>query len=100
MSTNAVCRRAGRVQTVTAAHPHIADGNASAAVARCASNRHVIGGGGRLTGSIASGNLAASRPLDGRDRGVVPDDGWKVVGFNSGGAPKRLVAYALCVRRG
>jgi hypothetical protein len=100
METYAVCRHRTGVKIENASHAGISHGSAGTAIARCADNRHVIGGGGRLTGPIAKAHLAASFPIDGPDFDVTPDDGWKVVGYNDAGKPKKVTAYAICVTTG
>jgi hypothetical protein len=102
METYAICRPNARVdaQVVATAHRGVAPGSVVTATAACSSNRHAIGGGGRFTGPIAEARLAASRPVDGGDADSVPDDGWRVAGYNASGTTKTLWAYAVCVTRG
>lgn len=96
----AVCRQLGDVFVNTGVNAEIQAGTAEAAVARCPNAWHVIGGGGRLTGPIGEAHLAASLPVDGPDADNVPDDRWRVVGYNGAGNLKKLNAYAICVKRG
>ena len=100
MEAYAVCRKAGRVARVSHRVGGIGADTADTATVMCAPTRHVIGGGGRMGGPIAQGSLAASLPVDGSDGDQIPDDGWRVVGYNHGGAAKALTAYALCVKKG
>jgi hypothetical protein len=100
METYAVCRTPGGVRKVGKTSPTIAATEDGSAVAKCPSTRHVIGGGGKVSGSIGAGRLAASHPVDGADADSTPDDGWKVSGYNATGPDKKVTAYALCVRKG
>lgn len=100
MEAYAVCRKAGQVARVSHRVRGIAGSSEDSATVLCAAGRHVIGGGGKMSGPISQGSLAASLPIDGRDRDHVPDDGWRVVGYNHGGAAKSVTAYALCVKKG
>ena len=100
MQTYATCRGSGGVRTTTTLTSGIAAGTADQATAWCPSDRHVIGGGGRLFGPIDEAHLAASMPVDGPDAGAAPDDGWRAVGYNETGGDKNVRAYALCVTTG
>lgn len=100
MEAYAVCRKAGQVARVSHRVRGIDASSGDSATVLCAAGRHVIGGGGKMSGPISQGSLAASLPVDGRDRDHVPDDGWRVVGYNHGGAAKSVTAYALCVKKG
>ncbi len=100
MQTYAVCRNAGGVKVYTARSRPIAAGAVRAVTVKCPGARHVIGGGGRISGAIAKAHLAASQPIDSKDARSVPDDGWRVIVSNDTGGPKRATAYAICVRRG
>jgi hypothetical protein len=100
METYAVCRKAGSVSVVRKTNAEIVAQTAEAAVAMCAPDRHVIGGGGFLSGPIDEAHLASSLPVDGPDADYVPDDGWRVVGYNQTGGAKKLVASAICVAHG
>jgi hypothetical protein len=99
METYAICRGKA-VATRTQLTTGIAADSAAQATAWCPSDRHVMGGGGRLFGPIDEAHLAASVPVDGPDAGAAPDDGWRAVGYNASGADKSLRAYALCVATG
>jgi len=99
MAAYATCRNLGGVTTVKKSVDLPAD-SAARATAACPASRHVIGGGGRITGPISEGRLVGSLPRDSSDRGDVPDDQWRVVGYNGGTEKKTLTAYALCVRKG
>ncbi len=97
MSTSVQCRRAGDVAKVSRTGSTMTSGHASTVTALCAPGRHVIGGGAKLSGPIAEAHLAASFPIDGSDADTIPDDGWRVIGYNDSGAGKTVTAYALCV---
>ncbi len=100
MSTYAVCRKKGDIATTNKTKSGIPSSGKQTVTAKCAASRHVIGGGGKLSGSIAAARLTGSRPWDGPDADDVPDDGWTVSGYNVSGVDKSLTAYALCVKRG
>ncbi|MFN8196216.1 MAG: hypothetical protein U0R80_18275 [Nocardioidaceae bacterium] len=100
MNGYAVCRKAGKVSHVSSRTTGVAADTAGRATVMCPASRHVIGGGGRISGTVSQGALAESRPVDGKDRDHVPDDGWRVVGYNHGGAAKTVTASALCVTKG
>ncbi|HSS67422.1 MAG TPA: hypothetical protein VLK34_02640 [Nocardioidaceae bacterium] len=102
MQAYAVCRPNGQIDSrlVAVEHKNVAPGTAASATALCGASRHVSGGGGRLTGRIGQAWLSASRPIDGSDADSVPDDGWRVTGYNSSGSSKSLRAIAVCVTSG
>jgi hypothetical protein len=101
MYTQVVCLRKPHKVVRKGAHKSgITAGSAATVTARCPKGRHVIGGGGRWSGSIDRAWLATSLPIDARDSDSVPDDGWRVTGYNSAGGNKTLTAFALCVSRG
>ena len=100
MAASATCRGKGGIDKVTKTRSGIAAADSGGATALCPGKKHVIGGGGKLSGPIGEAHLTASRPVDGADSDSTPDDGWKVTGYNVSGASKRLTAYALCVDSG
>jgi hypothetical protein len=103
MDTYAICRPNARVdaQIVATEHANVAPGSAAAVAATCSTGRHVIGGGGKLTGPISQAWLSASRPIDNAsDADSVPDDAWRVVGYNASGTVKSVWAFAVCVTNG
>ncbi len=99
MQVYASCRTLGNVKIVKHSAT-VAAGETATATAVCPASRHVVGGGGRITGDIGEGRIVASLPRDSLDRGDVPDDQWRASAYNSGTQPRTLTAYALCVRRG
>jgi hypothetical protein len=100
MSAYAQCRRDSDVVTVAKVGSNLVPGNSSTVTALCAPGRHVIGGGGKISGGILEAHLAASLPIDGSDADSIPDDGWRVIGYNHIGIDKVVTAYALCVTSG
>ena len=99
----AVCRPHAQIdsQLVAIEHQNVAPGTAATATALCGKSRHASGGGGRFTGRIGQAWLAASRPVDtASDADSVPDDGWRVAGYNATGAVKSLWSVAVCVSDG
>jgi hypothetical protein len=103
MESFAICRPNARVdsQIVATEHANVAPGSAATVAATCSSGRHAIGGGGKLTGPIGEAWLSASRPIDnGSDADSVPDDAWRVVGYNASGTVKSVWAFAVCVTNG
>jgi hypothetical protein len=63
--------------------------------ARCRSGERVIGGGWR--GQPLQ--VLASRPVDSRDTGKAPDDGWAMKArISSGGDPLAVVTHAICAK--
>jgi hypothetical protein len=99
MAVYATCRNLGGVTTVKKSVDLAAE-SAGRATATCPASRHVVAGGGRISGSISDGRLVGSLPRDSSDPGDVPDDQWRVVGYNSGTATRTLTVYALCVKKG
>jgi len=96
MTSDFVClrakpKRAAERTTVPAA-------KTKAVKATCPSKAHVTGGGARFSGDPGDGKLLASYPIDGRDADHVPDDGWKVQGYNTAPGPLTLKAFAICRR--
>ena len=101
METHVVCRATIDSQLVAAEHVNVAPGSAAAVAASCSSRRHAIGGGGKFSGPIGQAWLSASRPIDNAtDADTVPDDAWRVVGYNASGNAKSLWAIAVCVTSG
>jgi hypothetical protein len=103
METFAICRPNARVdsQIVATEHANVLAGSAGSVSATCSTGRHAIGGGGKLTGPIGEAWLSASRPIDNAsDVDTVPDDGWRVVGYNASGTIKSVWAFAICVTNG
>jgi hypothetical protein len=85
-----------RYPTVTApAQQH----SVSKATARCPGSTHVTGGGGSVSGAVASAFINSSYPVDGGDGDRLPDDGWRVRVYNSGDFAQTLTVAALCRRR-
>jgi len=58
--------------------------------ARCKGRAHALSGGG----SVGSGHIVESHPIDGPDRGKAPDDGWQVTLVTAAGFKTR--AFAVC----
>jgi hypothetical protein len=100
MEVYAICRKKPDVKQVHRSVTGLAAGGSAVATTHCPGDRHVIGGGGRLSGSLGEAHLAGSFPIDGADSDSTPDDGWRVVGANDTGADKSLTVYALCVKAG
>jgi hypothetical protein len=100
METYAICRANVDSKLVATEHANLVPGSAASVAATCSPGRHVSGGGGRFTGPIGQAWLSASRPIDGSDADSVPDDGWKVTGYNASGSAKSLWALAVCVQSG
>jgi hypothetical protein len=101
MESYAICRPNVDSTIVATEHANLAPGSAASVAATCSSSRHVIGGGGKLSGPIAEAWLSASRPIDNAtDANSVPDDGWRVTGYNASGTVKSLWAIAVCVTDG
>lgn len=73
-------------------------GSNAKATAKCPAGQHITGGGIVISGSVSEGFVVSSYPIDGKDKGKAPDDGWRVSGFNNNGAPpKTLTAWAICL---
>ena len=67
-------------------------------IARCPRRTHVYGGGTTNEQEFGRGGIIASIPVDLRDRGVVPDDGWAVRYDNYSPTPISAVVTAVCGR--
>jgi len=64
---------------------------------RCPRRTHVVGGG-EANGFTFNGlTLHHTYPIDGRDRGKKPDDGWATA-VNAAG-PNSFEPYAICIKR-
>jgi hypothetical protein len=100
MQAGAQCRRNSDVVKVAKVGNPMTAGNSATVTAVCAPGAHVIGGGGKISGGILEAHLAASFPIDGSDADSIPDDGWRVIGYNNIGVDKLVTSYALCVTRG
>ncbi len=73
----------------------VASGDQRTLRARC-NGGHVTGGGVSVTGPADEAHIAVSRPIDGGDRGRVPDDGWQATVFNDGSVTKTATVRAIC----
>jgi hypothetical protein len=71
-------------------------GQTRAATAACPHDMHVTGGGASLRGISPDSHLTATHPLDDRDRGKAPDDGWRARAHNSGDVRRVMLVRAIC----
>ena len=62
----------------------------------CPLGRPVLGGGVRATGPGDASHVINSRPIDTRDAGTVPDDGWRGAVTNTSDQDLTLTVYAVC----
>ena len=71
----------------------IAAGATMSLKVRCRQTFQVSGGG--VMGNL---QIFASLPYDGRDRGKVPDDGWRIRVRNRTLSPQPLQVNAICLK--
>lgn len=64
--------------------------------ALCPLGRPVLGGGVRATGPGDASHVINSRPIDTRDAGTVPDDGWRGAVTNTSDQDLTMTVYAVC----
>jgi hypothetical protein len=58
--------------------------------------RPVLGGGVRAGGAGDESHVVGSRPLDTRDRGTLPEDGWRGAVTNMSDRDLGLTVHAIC----
>ncbi len=58
-----------------------------------------MGGGASILGAIADARLNSSYPIDSKDKGKAPDDGWRARGVNLSGSDLAFNAFAICARK-
>lgn len=73
----------------------VASGDQRTLRARC-NGGHVMGGGVSVTGPADEAHIAVSRPIDGGDADLVPDDGWQATVFNDGPVTETAAVRAIC----
>lgn len=64
--------------------------------ALCPLGRPVLGGGARASGAGDASHIINSRPIDTRDAGTVPDDGWRGAITNTSDQDLTMTVYAVC----
>jgi hypothetical protein len=62
----------------------------------CPRGRPVLGGGLRASGAGSASHVINSRPIDTRDAGTVPDDGWRGSITNTSDQSLTLTVHAVC----
>ena len=62
----------------------------------CPVGRPVLGGGVRVSGPGDASHVIDSRPIDTRDSGTVPDDGWRGAASNTSDQALTLTVHAVC----
>jgi hypothetical protein len=62
----------------------------------CPPGRPVLGGGVRANGAGGATHVISSRPIDSKDAGTVPDDGWLGAVTNTSADDVRLTVHAVC----
>jgi hypothetical protein len=91
-----ICRRGAGLKY---GHKEIPDGSGAARTGtiRCSgANRRVSSGSAFVSTSESPTN--SSYPIDGPDKGRVPDDGWKGRVVDSAGGPGGFSMYSVCTR--
>jgi hypothetical protein len=71
-------------------------GTSATTRAFCPLGRPVLGGGLRASGASQESHVIGSRPIDTRDRGTVPEDGWRGAVTNTSDRSLRLTVHAIC----
>jgi hypothetical protein len=90
-----ICRT-GPPPVYRSASRQLDPGEALTLRARCNAG-HVTGGGAYVSGLADDAHMAVSRPIDGGDRGRVPDDGWEATVSNDSAAPETATVHAICI---
>ena len=62
----------------------------------CPAGRPVLSGGVRASGPSDASHLTKSRPIDTRDAGAVPDDGWRGGITNTSDQNVTMTVFAVC----
>jgi hypothetical protein len=93
----AVCADHLAIRYVRRPAASLPSGSALTRVVRCRAGEHVVGGGARIGGQPENARLVSTFPVDGRDAGAVPDDGWRIRAYNIAGSDKRVSPYAVCL---
>ena len=71
-------------------------GESARARAFCPHVRPVLGGGVRASGFASASHVVTSRPIDTKDSGTVPDDGWLGAVTNISDRDLKLTVHAVC----
>jgi hypothetical protein len=71
-------------------------GQSAGVRAFCPVGRPVLGGGVRVSGAGSASHVINSRPIDTRDSGTVPDDGWRGAATNTSDQDLTLTVHAVC----
>lgn len=66
------------------------------AKAACPGSKHVVGGGAYLSGTILDSFINSTYPVDSKDKGKAPDDGWKVRIRHTDPGSVDFRAFAIC----
>ncbi len=67
--------------------------------ANCDADRHVIGGGALISGPLSAARVNSSHPVDSKDAGRKPDDGWKARAVNLLSSDLDFEVFAICANR-
>ena len=92
VGAHAICSRAGALSYPRKTTPVTSNPTTRSPRVRCKGGAHVTAGGG----SVGSGHIVESHPVDSGDRGRAPDDGWRATLFAGTGVS--TAAYAVCRR--
>ena len=71
-------------------------GESATTRALCPIGRPVLGGGVRVSGPGRASHVVNSRPVDTRDAGTVPEDGWRGTVTNTSEQDLTLTVHAVC----
>jgi hypothetical protein len=71
-------------------------GESAGVRAFCPVGRPVLGGGVRVSGPASASHVINSRPIDTKDSGTVPDDGWRGAATNTSDQDLTLTVHAVC----
>ena len=71
-------------------------GESAGVRAFCPVGRPVLGGGVRVSGAGSASHVINSRPIDTRDSGTVPDDGWRGAATNTSDQDLTMTVHAVC----
>jgi hypothetical protein len=86
----------GKLPAYTKASVIVPAGESMRTRALCPVGRPVLGGGVRASGPGDASHITKSRPIDTRDAGTVPDDGWRGAITNTSDQDLTMTVYAVC----
>jgi hypothetical protein len=77
----------------------VAGPGAGTVTVKCPEGKHVGGGGAYVAGSVTTGYVNRTHPIDTGDRDSKPDDGWRARLYTTSASTISTTAFVLCVPR-